>query len=149
MSVDEPVASDRLPSALVDRLDVLDVPGLRAARTYVDERIEHCTTPIRERILAEATGEILGIEDYGPYVLVRKRPEHRDVPEDSQLVSLYHVTREKRPDSEETLNWSFIGQVMDVAVFDCEHCGRAVDERANYCPHCGHDASAHSAEGER
>lgn len=147
MGTDRPMPSERLPTALVEQLDALDVPELRAARAYVDDRIEHCRGPIRERILADATGEVLGIEDYGTYALVRKRAPHPgDSDAETQLVCYYHVRRGNQLHGEETLYWSFVGCVPNLMVSDCDHCGGPVDEQANFCPHCGAELSDASPE---
>lgn len=151
MRTDGPTPPDNLPDPLVEHLDGLRVPALRAARTYIDDRIEYRSTPIRERILAEAAGEVVGIEDHGAYALVRKIPPDQDVTDgDSQVISVYHVTREKQLDDEEVLHWSFLGDVRNPTVSECEHCGGLVDEDTPLCPHCKSDSSqADLPEGSR
>lgn len=137
MATDEPVPPDPLPAPLVEELDALQLPELRAVRAYVDDLIEHRRTPIRELILSDAAGDVVGLEDHGAYALVRKRPPDLDEGDaDSQSVALYHVTRERRPSGEEALRWSFQGDARDPTIGECERCGGPVDERAA-CPRCG------------
>lgn len=142
MSTDGPVPPDCLPATLVDQLGALAVPELRAARAYIDDRIERRHPPIRERILSEAIGDVVGIEDRGAYALVRKRPPTRDERDgDPQLIALYHVTREKRPSGEETLHWAFLGDLRNAAIRNCDRCNGYVDEFAESCPHCRKETS--------
>lgn len=111
---DEQSRTEQLPQALVKELDALEPPELRAVHEYVDQRLEASRPPIEEQILEEAKGEVLDIDDQGIYTLVRKRPPSQgESNNDSQPVSLYHVTRERHPDGEETLHWAFLGKVHD------------------------------------
>lgn len=111
---DEPTAQEALPDELVETIDELDAPALRQLSTYVNQRLRDSTEPIAELIRGEAQGEILGIEDRGAYTLVRKRSPSQDGGESGpQPISVYHVTREILAGGEETLHWSFIGDVND------------------------------------
>ncbi|WP_247731318.1 zinc ribbon domain-containing protein [Halovivax limisalsi] len=133
---------DCLPADLVKQLRALAVPELRAAREYIDERIEQRRTPIREQILSGAVGDVVGIEDHGAYALVRMRDPTQDgLDGDPQLVSLYHVTREKRPGGKESLHWAFLGDIQSAAIRKCKHCNGYVDENAESCPHCRRETS--------
>lgn len=111
---DEPTAREALPDDLVETVDVLDVPALQRLSAYVDQRLADTREPIAEMIREEAKEEILDVDDRGAYTLVRKRPSGHDASEaGSQTVSVYHVRRKQQPDGEETLQWSFIGDVND------------------------------------
>ena len=89
-------------------LDDLDAPTLRAVRTYIEQRLDDVRLSLEERIRSEADGEIVDIEDWEAYTLVRKYPPSRANSENSsQPHSLYRVKREKRLNGEETLHWSF------------------------------------------
>lgn len=102
--------SEQLPNTLVEKLDALEPPELRAAHKYVEQRLESSHPPLEEQIRDEAEGEVIDIEDMGIYTLVRMRlPPQDDSDADSQPVSLYHVRREKHPDGKEDLHWSFLG----------------------------------------
>ena len=92
----------KLPDALVEILDDLDVSTLRSVRTYLDQRIDDLHPTLPEMIRAEAEGEIVDITDRGPYTLVRKYPASRDSSDtDPQPLFLYRVKREKRLNGEE------------------------------------------------
>lgn len=102
------------PDMLVETLDDLDAPTLRAVRTYVERRLDDVRPSLRELIRSEAEGEIVDIEDHGAYTLVRKYPPgQRNAEETSQPLSLYRVKREKQLDGEETLHWSYLGDVTE------------------------------------
>lgn len=111
---DDRSLSERIPDALVEQLDSLERPELRAVHTYVEQRLEDARPPLEEQIREDAEGDVLAIEDEGVYTLVRMRsPSTDDSDGDSQPVSLYHVTQERHPDGEETLHWSFLGDVTE------------------------------------
>ncbi|WP_408959634.1 hypothetical protein [Natrinema sp. 74] len=112
--VDEQSVPDQLPDSLVKELDTLGSAELRVVHEYVEQRLTESQQPIEEQILEDAEGEVLSIEDRGIYTLVRKRPPSQgDSERETRLVSLYQVTRERHPDGEETLHWSFLGDVHD------------------------------------
>ncbi|QLG50315.1 hypothetical protein [Natrinema halophilum] len=111
-SDDKRSPTERLPAALIEELDTLESPELHAVREYVDQLLESSQPPIEEQIREEATGEVIDIEDEGIYTLVKHRPPNHGEG-DSKPVSLYHVTRERHPDGEETLHWAFLGDVHD------------------------------------
>ena len=132
----------KLPDALVEILDDLDVSTLRSVRTYVDQRIDDLRPTLPEMIRAETEGEIVDITDGGPYTLVRKYPTSRDDSNThTQPLSLYRVKREKRLNSEETLHWSFLGDVIEPPSVECGNCGVLLDESTTACPHCGEELS--------
>ncbi|APW98740.1 zinc ribbon domain-containing protein [Halobiforma lacisalsi AJ5] len=150
MSGDEPVAPEAVPDPLVERLVALDVPELRAVRTYVERLLDYARPPLTDRIRAEASGELLEIDDHGGSALVRKRPPNQEESDaDPGIVSLYRVTRERHIGGEETLHWSFLGDVRNPTLTDCDHCGGSVDEHAETCPHCGSELPDSNREGER
>lgn len=129
-----------LPDALVEILDTLDAPALRDVAAYVDRRIEESHTPLAERVLAAADGDVVDVDDRGSYTLVRKRLSGQAGPgADSGTVALYHVTWETPPDGEETLRWHYLGDVLELPKVACSSCGAPLDERADSCPNCGHE----------
>lgn len=106
--------TEQLPNALIEKLDSLEPPELRAVHKYVEQRIESSHPPLEEQIRDEAEGEVIDIEDQGIDTLVRMRvPPQEDSEADSRPVSLYHVRRERHPDGEEDLHWSFLGEVQE------------------------------------
>lgn len=106
--------SQDLPESLVELLDGLDASTLRAVRTHVEQRLDELRLPLREQIRSETDGEIVDIEDQGVYTLVRKySPSQEHTETDRQPLSLYRVKREERPDGEETLHWSYLGDVIE------------------------------------
>ncbi|WP_121743696.1 hypothetical protein [Natronorubrum halophilum] len=111
---DEQPPTERIPEALIEQLNALGPPGLRTVHEYVERLLESTQPPIEAQIREEATGEILDIEDWGIYTLVRKRPlGGGESSEDTPPVSLYHVTRERHLDGEEALHWAFLGDVHE------------------------------------
>ena len=131
-----------LPDALVEILDDLDVSTLRSVRTYLDQRIDDLRPTLPEMIRAETEGEIVDIRDRGPYTLVRKYPTSRDSSDTyPQPLFLYRVKREKRLNDEETLHWSFLGDVIEPPSVECGNCGVLLDESATVCPYCGEELS--------
>ena len=132
----------KLPDALVEILDDLDVSTLRSVRTYLDQRIDDLRPTLPRMIRAETEGEIVDIRDRGPYTLVRKYPTSRDSSDTyPQPLSLYRVKREKRLNGEERLHWSFLGDVIKPPSVECGNCGVLLDESATVCPHCGEELS--------
>lgn len=138
MSTDDPVSPDRLPAPLVERLDELDARDLRAVHAYVERRFEDVRAPIKDRIHTEAAGDVVEIEDEGPYTLVRQRPsDGEETTADSPLTFLYSVRWDPRPEGEDTLNWSYLGNVKESTPEECHNCGTPVGEHAQVCPQCG------------
>lgn len=132
---DDPTPPDALPEDLTERLDGLDLPALVAVREYAEDLLAAERPPMTEDVLEAAEGEVLGVDDRGPYALVRKRPPTEaggDAP-----VSLYHVHRERYPDGEEDLHWSFVGEIRDPVVGECPDCGASLEAHADRCHHCG------------
>ena len=132
----------KLPDALVEILDGLDVSTLRSVQTYLDQRIDELRPTLPEMTRAETEGEIIDITDRGPYTLVRKYLTSRDSSDTyPQPLSLYRVRREKRLNSEETLHWSYLGDVIEPPSVECGNCGVLLDESTTACPHCGEELS--------
>lgn len=137
MGTDEPTAPERLPASLVESLDALDRPDLRAVRSYVEHRSGYLPVPLTDRVRANAPGEIDDVDDHGAYTLVRVRQETYDSSGKSKPVFLYRVEQERLPSGDETLHWSFLGEVSDALGHTCEKYGVAVSHSAAVCPRCG------------
>ena len=132
----------KLPDALVETVEYLDVSTLRSVRTYLDQRIDDLRPTLPEMIRAETEGEIVDITDRGPYTLVRKYPTPRNSSDTySQPLFFYRVKREKRLNGEETLHWSFLGDVIEPPSVECGNCGVLLDESTTTCPRCGEELS--------
>ena len=132
----------KLPDALVEILDGLDISTLRSVRTYLDRRIDDLRPTLPGMIRAETEGEIVDITDRGPYTLVRKYPTSGNSSDTyQQPLFLYRVKREKRLNGEERLHWSFLGNVIEPPSVECGNCGGLLDESTTACPHCGEELS--------
>ncbi|ELY82893.1 hypothetical protein C486_03419 [Natrinema gari JCM 14663] len=78
-------------------------------------------------IRSEAKGEIIDIENCGTDTLVRKYPPSQKSSEQStQPLSIYSVRREKQLDGEETLHWTFLGDVPKQSTVECEYRGEGI-----------------------
>lgn len=142
---EDPTPPADLPDTLVAQIDSLELPELKAVLSYVEQRIESPHPPIEEEIEANAPGEVIEIENHGTGTLVRTHPPNPDGPgANTEIVSLYHVRREQHPDGENTLHWTYLGDVHNAGQFRCEACGRTFDEDVAVCPHCGSDEVNHS-----
>lgn len=129
--------SQEPPDRLVEILDELDAPTLRGVRSYAEQRLDDLRPPLEELIRSEADGEIVDIDDRGAYTLVRKCPPVGAESETtSRPLHLYRVKREERLDGEETLHWSYLGEVTDRADVECGNCGTLVPAHETACPHC-------------
>ena len=131
-----------LPGALVEVLDDLDAPALRAVRAHVDQRLDDLRPTLREMIRSETDGEIVDIVDDRPYTLVRKyRSSDGGSDAGPQPLALYRVTREKQLNGEERLHWSYLGDVAESAGVECGNCGVPLGDSTTACPHCGKERS--------
>ena len=131
-----------LPDALVDVLDDLDAPALRAVRAHVEQRLNDLRPTLRETIRSETDGEPVDIVDSRPYTLVRKyRSSGGGSEAGPQPLALYRVTREKRLNGERRLHWSYLGDVADPAGVECGNCGAPLDGSTTVCPRCGEELS--------
>ena len=131
-----------LPDALVEVLDDLDAPALRAVRAHVDQRLDDLRPTLREMIRSETDSEIVEIVDSRPYTLVRKyRSSGGGFDTGPQPLALYRVTREKRLNDERRLHWSYLGDVAESAGVECENCGVPLGDSTTTCPHCGEERS--------
>lgn len=141
----EPMPPNDLSEATVQRINALELPELRSLLSYIEQRIDALRTPIEEEIEANATGEILAIENHGAYAIVRKHPPDPDSDGvNTEVTSLYHVRRESQLDGTEPLHWAYLGDVHDTAQTRCESCGRTLDDNVDVCSHCGGDGMGHS-----
>ena len=131
-----------LPDALVDVLDDLDAPALRAVRAHVEQRLDDLR-PTLSDVIREKTGSyVVDITDSGPYTLVRKYRSSGDRSgAGRRTLSIYRVAREKRPNCEERLHWSYLGDVAEPVGVECGNCGVPLGESTTACPRCGEDLS--------
>ena len=131
-----------LPGALVDVLDDLDAPALRAVRAHVEQRLDHLRPTLRETVRSETEGEIVDILDSKPYTLVRKyRSSGGGSEAGPQPLALYRVTREKRLNGERRLHWSYLGDVAEPVDVECGNCGAPLGGSTTACPRCGEELS--------
>lgn len=145
---DEPEAPDTLPDPLIQRIDSLELPELKAVLSFVERRIDALRIPIEEEIEATAAGEVLQIKNHGAYALVRKHPPDPDgTGANTDIVSLYHVSREAQPDGTESLHWAYLGNIHNSEQIRCASCGGHLDKNASVCPHCGSE-NVHQSETE-
>lgn len=144
----DPDPPDSLSDALIQQIDSLDLPELKALISYVERRLEELRTPLEEEIEANAAGKILEIDMHGPYALVRQHPPNPEgTGVNSDVISLYHVRRENQLDGTESLNWAYLGDVNTSATGGgntreptrCLSCGARLDTDGSICPHCGSD----------
>lgn len=135
-----PDVPETLPSDLIEWLDSLEPPVLQDVLNYAEQRLADNRTPLPQQIRSEAAGKIVDIKGCEAYTLVRKYPPaESDSKKASQPLLLYRVKREKRLDGEETLHWSYLGEVCDPPCVHCENCGTLVEEWADTCPQCGEE----------
>ena len=131
-----------LPDALVEVLDDLDGPALRAVRAHVDQRLDDLRPTLREMIRSKTGSEVVDITDSRPYTLVRKyRSSGNSSGAGRRTLSLYRVAREKQLNGEERLHWSYLGNVAESAGVECGNCGVPLDDSTTTCPHCGRELS--------
>lgn len=130
-----PTEKQEPPDTLVEIIDDLDAPTLRTVRTHVEQRLDGLRPSLQEQIRSEANGEVVDIEDCRSYTLVRKCPPSSGTSKrDSRFLALYRVTRETELNGEESLSWSYLGDVTGV---ECGNCGALVNTHETVCPHCG------------
>ena len=130
------------PDGLVEALDDLDGPALRAVRAHVDQRLDDLRPTLREMIRSKTGSEVVDITNSGPYALVRKyRPSGNSSGAGRRTLSLYRVAREKQLNGEERLHWSYLGDVAESAGVECENCGVPLGDSTTTCPHCGEERS--------
>lgn len=109
-----PTAPAGLPDEIVDRLNALERPALRALQGYVEQQLATRRPSIAEQIATEADGEIIDIEDCGAYTLVRKRPPSQDDSGGgSRPIHVYRVRRVNQLNGTDTLHWSFVGETQE------------------------------------
>lgn len=139
---EDPTPPDDLPKTLIQRIDALEVPELKSLLSYMERRIESLRTPIEAEIEANATDEVLEIENHGADALVRKHPPDPYGPGvNTEITSLYHVRREPQLNGTESLHWAYLGDVDNTAETRCETCGRTFEQGVDVCPHCGNDVN--------
>jgi len=134
----DPTPPDGLSRSLIQRIDALDPPELKALLPYIERRIDSLRTPIEADIEADTAGEVLEIEDHGAYALVRQHPPD-GASVNTDVTSLYHVRREPQYDGTESLHWAYLGEFYRSAEARCESCGQTLDRGAHVCPNCGSD----------
>lgn len=139
MRTNGPTPPEQLSEPLIETLDELTASELRTVRTYVEHRLEEVRTPIAEQIRAEATGEVLDIEDCGTHTLVRMcSPTSKTASADTSIL-LYSVRREKRLDGSKALHWSWLGEVQHPPTVKCENCATLLTDPVQRCNQCGSD----------
>lgn len=135
-----------VPDSLIEEIDTLDLPTLKAVKDYVDRRVGSLREPMQAAIEADSAGEVIEIEDHGAYALVRQHPPNPNGPGlRTDVVSLYHVRRQVAPSGEETLQWSYVGDVEGPEVPRCPQCNHPVEDDTGPCQHCGYDRSKRTA----
>ena len=131
-----------LPGALVEVLDDLDGPALRAVRAHVEQRLDDLRPTLSDVIRSKTGSEVVDITDSRPYTLVRKyRSSGNSSGAGRRTLSLYRVAREKRLNGERRLHWSYLGDVAESAGVECGNCGVPLGDSTTTCPHCGRELS--------
>lgn len=139
-----PTPPDELSDALIQQIDELELPELKALHTYIEARVDALRPPIDAEIEANTAGEVLKIETHGASAVVRKHPPDPDTSDaNTDITSLYHVRREQQVDGTESLHWTYLGDVQTTTPTRCETCGRTLNEDVDVCPHCGQNESEH------
>jgi len=134
----DPTPPDDLSDPLLQRVDALGLDELRSLRSYIKQRIHALQPPIEAEIKEGTSGEVLDIDSHGAYTIVRMHPPDPDGGGvNTELTSLYHVSREERPDGTESLHWAYLGDVHNATRTRCETCGRTLDDDSENCSHCG------------
>lgn len=135
-----------LSDSLIQSVDSLGVPELRALRTYIEQRIDSLQSPLEATIRDDAAGEVREVKTYGSYALVWQHPPGSDGSGVNRGTTLlYHVRREPRPDGTVSLHWAYIGDTSEAEQSHCQACGQTLSDRVATCPHCGSDEIAHPA----
>ncbi|AWB27024.1 zinc ribbon domain-containing protein [Halococcoides cellulosivorans] len=135
--------SDRLAPDLIDRVEALTVPELRALGALVEDRLAGSNDDLETMIRESAAGEIVDIDlENDASALVHKHPPAPDgsgVNEDT--VSLYRVRRQPRFEGGEELRWAYLGDAADAHGPHCPDCGHPLPDDLTTCPHCGREVS--------
>lgn len=116
MGADEeaPVASRVLPSDVVDRVDGLDEPQLRALIDYAQNRMRLVHPDVTEQIEAREAEEIVRIAERPTYTeVVKRQPCAEGCKECPHGPYLYHVREERRLDGTTHLHWTYLGRVQE------------------------------------
>ena len=130
------------PDGLVEALDDLDGPALRAVRAHVEQRLDDLRPTLSEIVRSETGSEVVDITDSGPYELVRKyRSSGGGSGAGQRTLSLCRVAREKRLNGERRLHWSYFGDVAEPVGVECGNCGVPLGDSTTRCPHCGEERS--------
>lgn len=143
----ENTLSDRLPGALIEQVEELSVPELRALKSYVEKHIKTSDRPLETLIQESAAGEIVDIDaDNDTSAIVRKHPPDPDGPGvDTDTVSIYTVRRQACFEGGEEVRWSYLGEKTD-GDFEtngeyCPDCGHPLAGVPETCPHCGREVT--------
>lgn len=135
---DVPDPPDDIPEETRDWIESLDVDAIRNLAAYLERRLDSLQTPLEEMISDRAAGEIRSIESQGAYAHVRMHPPTADGEEvERDILSIYHVSREKHAAGEETLHWVYLGDIHPGEKTRCAECGHMFDANTKTCPHCG------------
>ena len=131
-----------LPGALVEVLNDLDGPALRAVRAHVDQRLDDLRPTLSDVIRSKTGSVVVDITDSGPYALVRKyRSSGNSSGAGRRTLSLSRVAREKQLNGEERLHWSYLGDIAEPAGVECGDCGVPLGDSTTARPHCGKERS--------
>ena len=130
-----------LRDALVEALDDLDGPALRAVRTYVEQRLDDLRPTLSEIVRSKTGSEVVDITNGGPDALVR---EYRTSGDGSgvgrRTLSLPGGTREAAERRGET-PLVVPRRVTESAGVECGNCGVPPDDSTTTCPRCGEERS--------
>ncbi|GAA0232445.1 zinc ribbon domain-containing protein [Halobaculum roseum] len=136
----DPTPPEDLSDSLLQRIDELELRELKSLCSYIQQRIDELQPLTEEEIKEDTSGKVLDVERHGAYTVVRMHPPDPDGGGvNTEFTSLYHVSREERPDGTDSLHWAYLGDVHNTAQTRCETCGRTLDDDGDGCPHCGSD----------
>ena len=131
-----------LPDTLIEVLDDPDIPTLRAARAYVDQRLKDLRSTFSDVIRSKTGSEVVDITDSGPYALARRyRSSGNSSGGGRRTLPLYRVAREKQLNGKERLRWSYLGDVAESAGVECGNCGVPLGDSTTTYPPCSKELS--------
>lgn len=109
-----PDAPGSLSPAVVEMVDELHEPELRALIDYAGKRQQYLHTAVSEQIEPAPGEEIVRIEERAGYTeVVKREPCGEDCSDCPHGPFLYHVREETRPNGEQHLHWEFLGKINE------------------------------------